>query len=91
MFEPWQRALVAAAPWAFLRGAIRADGCLFVNRTGPYSYESYEFANHSADILDLFAETCARVGVEFRRYATALRMYRRPSVQLLLRHVGRKL
>ena len=33
--EPWQAERVAAAPWAFLRGCIRSDGCVFVNRTGP--------------------------------------------------------
>ena len=35
VLEAWQAAHVAAAPWAFLRGCIRSDGCAFVNRTGP--------------------------------------------------------
>ena len=54
LLEPWQQALVDAAPWAFLRGCIRSDGCVFINRTGRYEYLSYDFKNLSADILDLF-------------------------------------
>jgi hypothetical protein len=34
VLEPWQRELVAATPWALLRGLIRSDGCVFINRTG---------------------------------------------------------
>ena len=59
VLEPWQNALVDAAPWAFLRGCIRSDGCVFVNRTGRYEYLSYDFSNLSQDILDLFVATCA--------------------------------
>jgi hypothetical protein len=50
VLEPWQRELVAAAPWALLRGLIRSDGCVFINRTGKYEYLSYCFDNDSADI-----------------------------------------
>ena len=78
------------APWEFLRGCIRSDGCFFVNRTGKYAYESYEFFNYSRDILDLFVATCAAVGVECRVYARSARIYRRSSVALMLEHVGRK-
>lgn len=89
--EPWQQALLADAPWAFLRGCIRSDGCVFINRTGRYEYESYDFANISPAILDLFAATCARVGVACRVYERRVRIYRRASVALMLEHVGRKL
>jgi hypothetical protein len=34
--EPWQEDLVDAAPWALLRGLVRSDSCVFVNRTEPY-------------------------------------------------------
>jgi hypothetical protein len=89
VLEPWQRELVAAAPWALLRGLIRSDGCVFVNRTGRYEYLSYEFANLSSDILDLCEETSHGVGLRPRRYARALRFYRRDCVALL-HHVGTK-
>lgn len=91
VLEPWQRELVAEAPWSFLRGCIRSDGCVFINRTGKYAYESYEFANLSRGIRELFVSTCARVGVECRPYARYVRIYRRASVALMLEHVGRKL
>ncbi len=88
--EPWQRAIVTAEPWRFLRGCIRSDGCVFVNRTGKYAYVSYDFSNLSPDLLALFAEVCAEVGVQCRRYETCVRIYRRPSVALMLEHVGVK-
>ncbi len=88
--EPWQAQLVATAPWSFLKGCIRSDGCSYVNRTGPYEYLSYDFFNTSQDILDLFCETCDQVGVEYRRYAKHVRIYRRPSVALMKANVGVK-
>jgi hypothetical protein len=88
--EPWQREAVTAAPWRFLRGCIRSDGCVFVNRTGRYEYLSYDFSNRSADILDLFVEACDAVGVQCRRYERHIRIYRRPSVAAMVEHVGLK-
>ncbi len=75
---------------AYGRGCFRSDGCAFVNRTGRYAYPSYDFTNHSAALLALFADTCAQVGVESRVYAQRVRMYRRPSVALMQAHVGGK-
>jgi hypothetical protein len=37
LLEPWQVELVAAAPWSFVRGCIRSDGCAFVNGRGSTS------------------------------------------------------
>jgi hypothetical protein len=91
VLEPWQERLVEWAPWAFLRGCIRSDGCLFVNRTGKHAYESYDFTNLSRDIRDLFAATCALVGVDCRAYERRVRINRRASVALMLEHVGSKL
>jgi hypothetical protein len=88
--EPWQRELVEAARWDFLRGCIRSDGCVFINRTGRYEYLSYEFTNLSTGILDLFEATCRQLGLHPRRYARAVRLYRRPDVASLLEHVGVK-
>jgi hypothetical protein len=90
VLEDWQRAVVEREPWSFLRGCIRSDGCVFVNRTGRYSYLSYDFKNRSADILGLFTDACDAVGVEYRRYVEHVRIYRRPSVALMLQHVGIK-
>lgn len=90
LLEPGQEALVEAAPWRFLRGCIRSDGCVFVNRTGPYEYVSYEFSNLSSDIVDLFVGTCEGLGLRPRRYARYVRLYRREDVARLLQEVGTK-
>ena len=90
VLEPWQERKIAVAPWDFLRGCIRSDGCTFINTTGPYTYLSYDFANLSADILDLFVETCTRLGLRPRRHATRVRLNRRGDVARLVEHVGIK-
>lgn len=89
--EGWQWQLVAAEPWRFLRGCIRSDGSSFTNRTGPYEYLSYEFTNHSPDILGLFVVACKMAGVhDYRRYARQVRINRRGSVAAFEEHVGVK-
>jgi len=90
VLEGWQRECLEAAPMNFIRGCIRSDGCYFVNRTGPYSYPSYTFENHSADIRRLFEEARDLAGIRYRRSRTSLRIYRRESVAVLLRAVGPK-
>ena len=85
VLEPWQRRIIDAAPWEFLRGCIRSDG-----RTGRYEYLSYGFANRSSDILDLFESTCRAEGLRPRRYTQAIRLNRREDVARLLEHVGVK-
>lgn len=92
--EAWQMRLLEDAPWRFLRGCIRADGCAFVNRTGPYSYLSYHFSNRSPDIVELFTRACRLVDVEYRvtcwRGMFHLRINRRGSVGRMLEEVGVK-
>jgi hypothetical protein len=88
--EDWQWRLVEAAPWPFLRGCIRSDGCVFVNRTGRYGYLSYDFKNLSGEIRAMFEIVCDLVGVEYRTYRRHVRICRRDSVELLVRHVGVK-
>jgi hypothetical protein len=93
--EPWQWELIELAPWAFLRGCIRSDGCAFVNRTGAYEYLSYDFCNMSWDIVQLFIRTCELVGVRYRATgspgrAWRVRVNRRESVNRMLEHVGLK-
>jgi len=90
VLEAWQRAHVHASPWAFLRGCIRSDGCTFLNRTGPYTYVSYEFRNRSPGIRDAFVEACELVGVQYRINDDRVRICRRSSVALPLEHVGVK-
>ena len=88
--DDWQMDILAREPWAFPRGCIRSDGCVFVNRTGRYSYVSYDFKNLSPDILGLFTHACELMGADYRRYAHHVRIYRRASVALFAAHVGAK-
>jgi hypothetical protein len=95
VLEPWQREVVNVAPWAFLRGCIRSDGCAFINRTGPYEYLSYDFSNASKQIVDLFVGVCESLDLrprvnQRRRGLWRVRINRRPSVACLLEHVGVK-
>jgi hypothetical protein len=86
VLEPWQRAHVAAEPWALLRGLIRSDGCMYLNRTGRYIYLSYDFHNRSREILGLFVDVCESLGLRPRRYARHARLYRRADVAQLVAH-----
>jgi hypothetical protein len=93
--EDWQRELTDRAPWAFLRGCIRSDGSVFVNRTGPYEYVSYEFSNSSDDIARLFEDICKELDLRprashNRRGLWKIRINRRESVARLRQHVGVK-
>jgi hypothetical protein len=99
ILEKWQKELVDKAPWAFLRGCIRSDGCVFINRTDvrrpqPYEYLSYNFANRSLDIIGLFMHVCERVGIRARVNWHAgkgsVRINRRACVARMLEHVGLK-
>jgi hypothetical protein len=63
---------------------------LFVNRTGRYAYLSCEFRDWSADILGIFASTCAAVGLHPRQYRDRVRLCRRADVAQLTIHVGVK-
>jgi hypothetical protein len=93
--EPWQMRLVEQSPWELLRGFIRSDGCIFVNRTGPYAYLTYDFCNKSRDIVDLFTMACRAVGVDYRatywQGIWRVRINRRVSVDLMLAQVGSKI
>jgi hypothetical protein len=90
VLEHWQTEIVERDPWKFLRGLIRSDGCVFVNRTGRYAYLSYEFSNRSPQIRELFMDACDLVEVEYRPYRRYVRIYRRESVALMQEHVGLK-
>jgi hypothetical protein len=92
--EPWQLHLIENSPWGLLRGLIRSDGCIFVNRTGPYEYLTYDFCNKSTDIVGLFTTTCRAVGVYYRatwwQRIWRVRINRRASVARMLAQVGTK-
>ncbi|MYV52541.1 helix-turn-helix domain-containing protein [Streptomyces sp. SID3212] len=100
---PWQRAVVDAHPWEFVRGLIHSDGCRVTNwtektiggRRKRYEYPRYFFSNASGDILRLFTDTLDAVGVEWRpanqaRIVQNISVAKRASVGLMDRHIGPK-
>jgi hypothetical protein len=88
--EDWQIDRLLAAPWAFLRGCIRSDGSVFINRTGRYEYLSYEFSNTSDDIRNIVLAVCLFLDLKARAGKRQIRINRRHSVARMLEHVGVK-
>ena len=82
--------MIDAAPFAFLRGCIWSDGCMFINRTGPYAYLTADFCNSSEDIRKLFAHACDVAGLTYRTAGTRVRINRRASVERLVAAIGTK-
>lgn len=97
--EPWQRGIVDAYPWQFIRGLIHSDGCRVTNWTTRlvageekrYEYPRYFFTNLSGDIIRLFTETLDAVGVQWKRAGDRnISIARKASVALMDTHVGPK-
>ncbi|GHB14516.1 hypothetical protein GCM10010392_48300 [Streptomyces clavifer] len=99
VLEPWQRTVVDAHPWDFVRGLIHSDGCRITNWTTRriggalrrYEYPRYFFTNLSTDILALFTGALDLVGVEWKQANSRnISVARRASVALMDAHVGPK-
>jgi hypothetical protein len=97
---PWQREIVDAHPWPFVRGLIHSDGCRTVNRfktvlpsgrVAQYAYPRYFFSNLSADIRGLFCASCEQLGLRWTQSNHRnISISHRASVALLDEHVGPK-
>jgi hypothetical protein len=100
VLAPWQRDIVEARPWPFVRGLIHSDGCRTVNRfktrlpsgrVAEYAYPRYFFSNLSADIRGLFCESCERLGLRWTQSNHRnISISHRTSVALLDEYVGPK-
>jgi hypothetical protein len=91
----WQRNLVMRDPRALLRGLVQSDGWRIIatERKGRYVRRAprYGFKNRSEDILGLFVEACAAVGVHVTRPSpTEIAVYRKASVARLDEFIGPK-
>ena len=100
VLAPWQREIVEAHPWPFVRGLIHSDGCRTVNRfktrlpsgrVAEYAYPRYFFSNLSADIRRLFCESCEQLGLRWTQSNHRnISISHRTSVALLDENVGPK-
>ena len=82
--EPWQRVIVERHPEDFIRGCIDSDGCRHRRIVCGRNYPAYSFVNHSAQILNLFAEACDLLGLHHRRSnMTTISIARRADVARL--------
>ncbi|MFF2654395.1 transcriptional regulator [Streptomyces sp. NPDC058045] len=103
VLEEWQRVVVDAHPWEFIRGLIHSDGCRITNWTTRmvagerkrYEYPRYFFTNKSDDIRRLFTDTLDAVGVGWTTLARGsapfnVSVARRDAVALLDARVGPK-
>jgi hypothetical protein len=98
--ETWQQDVVARFPQQFLRGLIHSDGSRVINRftvelpTGgsrEYAYARYFFTNLSADIRNLFCQSCDRLGVRWTQSSHKnISVAKRESVALLDSFIGSK-
>ncbi|MFK0170005.1 transcriptional regulator [Streptomyces sp. NPDC090306] len=100
---PWQREIVDAHPWEFVRGLIHSDGCRITNWTTRtaggerkrYEYPRYFFTNRSDDIRGLFTDALAKVGVGWTVLARggsplSVSVARKADVALMDAHIGPK-
>ncbi|MFD4137970.1 helix-turn-helix domain-containing protein [Streptomyces sp. NPDC058572] len=99
----WQREIVDAYPWEFIRGLVHSDGCRTMNWTTRvvdgerkrYEYPRYWFTNVSDDIRRLYTDALDKVGVEWKHCTRHGRPYnisvaRRASVALMDTRIGPK-
>ncbi len=95
----WQREMVEAHPWPFIRGLIHSDGCRITNWTvrtvagqpKRYEYPRYMFSNESTDIKGLFTWALDMVGVAWKvANRKNISVARKEAVALMDLHVGRK-
>jgi hypothetical protein len=61
----WQQQIVDGYPLAFFRGLYHSDGSRFSNVVNGKDYPRYSFTNASTDILDLFTQTCDKLGIHW--------------------------
>ncbi|MFE9630291.1 helix-turn-helix domain-containing protein [Streptomyces sp. NPDC006463] len=103
VLEEWQKEIVDAHPWEFIRGLIHSDGCRITNWTTRmvggvkkrYEYPRYFFTNKSDDIRRLCTDTLTKVGVRWTVLARGsdpfnVSVARKDSVALMDAHIGPK-
>jgi hypothetical protein len=93
VLTPWQTEIVDTYPRQMIRGLIHSDGCRTINRVwnGRYTYPRYFFTNNSDDILQIFRDTCNRVGIGNRNSKpNTISVAKRQDLATLDRFIGPK-
>jgi hypothetical protein len=95
----WQERIVTTYPLEFFRGLYHSDGSRASNIVYNRDYPRYQFTNSSPDIIQMFTDTCERLGIHWTRkvrhvkgYAPATDIFiaRRKDVAFLDQYVGAK-
>jgi hypothetical protein len=87
----WQKPLVKADSWEFLRGLLESDGSRFDRIVGGRSYPAYGFTNRSRDILDLFTQACDDLAIHYTvATSESISIARREDVRRLDERIGAK-
>jgi hypothetical protein len=61
--ELWQQEIVDAYPLLFWKGLYHSDGSRYSNVVNGTDYPRYQFSNLSADIIQMFCNTCDKLGL----------------------------
>jgi hypothetical protein len=90
--EDWQQHAVNVYPHEFIKGLLQTDGCRTNNIVYGTNYPRYEFCNYSADIRNLFSETCTLLGVHWKPSSMGrnIQIARRRDVEFLDQFIGPK-
>lgn len=90
--EQWQQVIIDRYPLEFFRGLYHSDGSRDNNVVKGKSYPRYGFRNFSTEILQLYSETCNRLGLRWTlaNKGTSVNIARRDDVAYLDREIGPK-
>jgi hypothetical protein len=92
LLEDWQARLVKEFPLLFFKGLYHSDGSRSRNFVKGKDYPRYEFKNFSADIRQLFIDTCELLDLHWSTSSKGLiiQIARRADVTFLDQYIGPK-
>jgi len=92
VLQAWQQKIVDAYPLEFFRGLYHSDGSRDNNVVNGKNYPRYAFRNFSADILEIYCDTCDKLGLNWTLASngTSVNISKRKDVEFLDRMIGPK-
>jgi hypothetical protein len=87
--EDWQQEILKKNRKAFILGLLHSDGCLFTNKVGKYTYNTFQFTNKSIDIINLFRDSLRHENIGCNTYhrkdnVNIVRISRKKDVDTLM-------